>query len=118
MCALLHVKDLSQCVSLYIVKVERNLMEWCVENLLSESVRSLVVDGGPDEHAGNSGAGGVGDGGLGPDGSLEEGQEDVRDGLDGSEHEGVSASVGSGSKREGASLALWHVGGAKEVRCS
>ena len=118
MCALLHVKDLSQCVSLYIVKVERNLMEWGVENLLSESVRSLVVDGGPDEHGGNSGAGGVGDGGLGPDGSLEEGQEDVRDGLNGAEGEGVSASVDSGSKREGASLALWHVGGAKEVRCS
>ena len=89
--------------------------KWCVENLLSESVRRLVVDGGPDEHAGNSGAGGVGDGGLGPDGSLEEGQENVRDGLNGSENQGISASVDSGSKRKGTSLALWDVGGAEEV---
>ena len=93
-------------------------MEWCVENLLSESVRGLVVDGSPDVHAGNSRAGGIGDCGLGPDGSLEEGQEDIRDGLDGSEHQGVSASVDSGSKRKGTSLALWDVGGAEEVRCS
>ena len=74
-----------------------------------------MVDSGPDEHADNSRAGGIGDGGLGPDGSLEEGQEDVRDGLDGSENQGVSASVDSGSKREGASLALWDVGWAEEV---
>ena len=93
-------------------------MEWGVENLLSESVRSLVVDGGPDEHAGNSRAGGVGDGGLGPDGSLEEGQEDVRDGLDGSNGQWVSTNIDSSSKGKGTSLALWDVGGAKEVRCS
>ena len=76
-----------------------------------------MVDGSPDVHAGNSRAGGIGDCGLGPDGSLEEGQEDVRDGLDRSENQGVSASVNSGSKREGASLALWHVGRAKDLCC-
>ena len=76
-----------------------------------------MVDGGPDEHAGNSRAGGVGDGGLGPDGSLEEGQEDAWDGLDGPKYQGVSTSVDSGSKREGTSLTLWDIGGAKEVCC-
>ena len=74
-----------------------------------------MVDSGPDEHAGNGCAGGVGDGGLGPDGSLEEGQEDVRDGLNGSKNQRVSTTIDSGSKRKGASLTLWHVGGAEEV---
>ena len=72
-------------------------------------------ESGPD--ANNCSSSRVGDCGLDPDGSLEEGQEDAGDGLNGAEGEGVSASVDSGSKREGASLALWDVGGAEEVRC-
>ena len=70
-------------------------------------------DSGPD--ASNCVPGRVGDCCLDPDGSLEEGKEDVRDGLDGSDCQWVSASVHSGSKRKSASLALWHVGGAKDV---
>ena len=74
-----------------------------------------MVDGRPDVNASNSRPGGVGDCGLGPDGSLEEGKEDVRDGLDGSDCQWVSASVHSGSKRKSAGLALWHVGGTEYV---
>ena len=74
-----------------------------------------MVDSGPDVHAGNSCTGGVGHCGLGPDCALEEGEEDVRDGLDGSDCQGVSTAVDSGSKRKGTSLALWNIGGAKEV---
>ena len=48
---------------------------------------------------------------------LEEGQEDVGDGLDGSNGQGVSTTIDSSSKRKGASLALWDIGGAKEVCC-
>ena len=70
-------------------------------------------ESGPD--AGNCGSSRIGNCGLDPDGSLEEGQEDAGDGLDGAEHEGVSASVDSGSKGEGARLALWHIGGAKDI---
>ena len=70
-------------------------------------------DSGPD--ASNCVSGRVDDCRLDPDGSLEEGKEDVRDGLDGSDCQWVSASVHSGSKRKSAGLALWHVGGAKEV---
>ena len=46
---------------------------------------------------------------------LEEGQQDVGNGLDGSNGQGVSTTIDSGSKRKGASLTLWHVGGAEEV---
>ena len=70
-------------------------------------------ESGPD--AGNCVSSRIGDCGLHPDGSLEEGQEDAGDGLNGAEHEGVSASVDSGSKRESASLTLRHVGGAKDI---
>ena len=70
-------------------------------------------ESGPD--ANNCGSSRVGDCGLDPDGSLEEGQEDAGDGLNGAEGEGVSASVDSGSKGEGARLALWHIGGAKDI---
>ena len=53
--------------------------------------------------------------GLGPDGALQEGEEDVGDGLNGAEGEGVAASVHSGSKRESAGLALGDVSWAEEV---
>ena len=72
-------------------------------------------ESGPD--ASNCVSSRIGDCGLDPDGSPEEGQEDAWDGLDGAEGEWFSASVDSGSKREGASLALWHVGGAEDVCC-
>ena len=74
-----------------------------------------MINGGPDVNADDGRAGGVGDGGLGPDGALEEGEEDARDGLDGAEGEGVAASVHSGSKRESAGLALGDVSWAEEV---
>ena len=48
--------------------------------------------------------------GLGPDGALEEGQEDVRDGLDGSEDQGVAATVDSRVEGKGTGLALREVG--------
>ena len=70
-------------------------------------------ESGPD--ASNCGSSRIGDCGLNPDGSLEEGQEDAGDGLNGAEHQGVSASVDSGSKRESAILALRHVGGAEDI---
>ena len=76
-----------------------------------------MVNSGPDVHASNSCTSSVGHGGLGPDCALEEGEEDVRDGLDGSDCQGVSTTVDSGSKGEGASLTLWDIGGAKEVCC-
>ena len=76
-----------------------------------------MIDGGPDVNADNGRAGGVGDGGLGPDGALEEGEEDAWDGLDGAKNQGFSTSVDSRSKREGAGLALWDVGGAKDFCC-
>ena len=49
---------------------------------------------------------------------LEEGQEDVGDGLDGSNGQGVSTTIDSGSKGKGTGLALRDIGGAEEVRCS
>ena len=48
--------------------------------------------------------------GLGPDGALEEGQEDVRDGLDGAEDQGVAATVHSRVEGKGTGLALREVG--------
>ena len=48
---------------------------------------------------------------------LEEGQEDVGDGLDGSNGQGVSTTIDSGSKGKGTGLALRDIGGAEEVRC-
>ena len=48
--------------------------------------------------------------GLGPDGALEEGQEDVRDGLDGAEDQGVAATVDSRVEGKGTGLALREVG--------
>ena len=47
---------------------------------------------------------------LGPDCALEEGEEDVRDGLNGTEGEGVSTTVHSRVEGEGAGLALGEVG--------
>ena len=47
---------------------------------------------------------------------LEEGQEDVGNGLDGSNGQGVSTTIDSGSKGKGAGLALRDIGGAEEVR--
>ena len=55
--------------------------------------------------------------GLGPDGALEEGQEDVRDGLDWAEDQGVAATVDSRVEGKGTGLALRDIGGAEEVRC-
>ena len=46
---------------------------------------------------------------------LEEGQEDVGDGLDGSNGQGVSTTIDSGSKGKGAGLTLGDIGGAEEV---
>merc|ERR1711994_622696 len=48
--------------------------------------------------------------GLGPDGALEEGQQDVRDGLDGAEGQGVAATVHSRVEGKGTGLALREVG--------
>ena len=48
---------------------------------------------------------------------LEEGQQDVGDGLDGSNGQGVSTTIDSGSKGKGTGLALRDIGGAEEVRC-
>ena len=49
--------------------------------------------------------------------NLEEGQEDVGNGLDGSNGQGVSTTIHSSSKRKGTGLALRDIGGAEEVRC-
>ena len=76
-----------------------------------------MVDSKPDPDASNCVSSRVGHCGLYPDGSPEEGEEDVRDGLDGSDCQGFPTPVDSGSKRKGASLALWDIGGAKEVCC-
>ena len=48
---------------------------------------------------------------------LEEGQEDVGNGLDGSNGQGVSTTIDSSSKGKGAGLPLRDIGGAEEVRC-
>jgi len=48
--------------------------------------------------------------GFGPDGALEEGEEDVRNGLNGAEGEGVATTVHSRVEGEGAGLALREVG--------
>ena len=48
---------------------------------------------------------------------LEEGQQDVGNGLDGSNGQGVSTTIDSGSKGKGTGLALRDIGGAEEVRC-
>ena len=55
--------------------------------------------------------------GLGPDGALEEGQEDVRDGLDGAEDQGVAATIHSRVEGKGTGLALREVGWA-DASCS
>ena len=55
--------------------------------------------------------------GLSPDGALEEREEDVRDGLNGTEGEWIPATVHPGVEGEGAGLALRDIGGAEEVRC-
>ena len=81
----------------------------------NRSETSLVVDSGPDPDTGKSLASTVHHGGLGLDGSLEEGEQDLRDVLDGSEDGGVSSSVDSGHEGQGTGLALRHVGGAQEV---
>ena len=81
----------------------------------NRSETSLVVDSGPDPDTGKSLASSVHHGGLGLDGSLEEGEQDLRDVLDGSEDGGVSSSVDSGHEGQGTGLALGHVGGAQEV---
>ena len=49
--------------------------------------------------------------------NLEEGQEDVGNGLDGSNGQGVSTTIDSRSKGKGTGLALRDIGGAEEVRC-
>ena len=49
--------------------------------------------------------------------NLEEGQQDVGNGLDGSNGQGVSTTIDSRSKGKGAGLALRDIGGAEEVRC-
>ena len=74
-----------------------------------------MVNSKPDPDASNYVSSRISHCGLYPDGSPEEGEEDVRDGLDGSDCQGVSTTVDSGSKRKGTSLALWNIGGAKEV---
>ena len=48
--------------------------------------------------------------GLGPDGALQEGEEDVGDGLNGAEGEGVAATIHSRVEWEGAGLTLGEVG--------
>ena len=48
--------------------------------------------------------------GLGPDGALEEGEEDVRNGLNGAEGEGVATTVHSRVEGKGTGLALREVG--------
>ena len=50
---------------------------------------------------------------------LEEGQQDVGNGLDGSNGQGVSTTIDSGSKGKGAGLALRDICGAEDVgsRC-
>merc|ERR1711994_68056 len=48
--------------------------------------------------------------GLGPDGALEEGQQDVRDGLDGAKDQGVAATVDSRVEGKSTGLALREVG--------
>ena len=48
--------------------------------------------------------------GFGPDGALEEGEEDVRDGVNGAEGEGVATTVHSRVEGEGAGLAVREVG--------
>ena len=72
-----------------------------------------MVDGSPDPETGEGLASGIGDSGLGPDCALEEGGEDVRDSVDVSEDEGISAAVDSGAEGQGALLALGEVGGAQ-----
>ena len=47
---------------------------------------------------------------LGPDGALQEGEEDVRDGLNGAEDEGVAATIHARVEGEGAGLAVGEVG--------
>ena len=48
--------------------------------------------------------------GLSPDGALEEGEEDVRDGLNRAKGEWVTSTVHPGVKGEGTGLALREVG--------
>ena len=74
-----------------------------------------MVEGNPELDAGDEVAGSIHDRGLGLDCALEEGEEDVGDGLDGSSHDGVAAAVDAGAEGEGAGLALGDVGGAEEV---
>ena len=74
-----------------------------------------MVDSNPDPGAGNYLSRRVRHGALGPDGPLEKGQEDVRDGVDGADHKLVAAAVHAGPQGEAAGLAFGHVGGAEEV---
>ena len=74
-----------------------------------------MVDSNPDPGAGNYLSCRVRHGALGPDGPLEEGQEDVRYGVDGPDRKLVAAAVHAGSQGEAAGLAFGHVGRAEEV---
>ena len=57
-----------------------------------------MVDSNPDPGAGNYLSCRVRHGALGPDGPLEEGQEDVGDGVDGPDHKLVNVAVHTGLK--------------------
>ena len=74
-----------------------------------------MVDSNPYPRACNNFSSRVRHGALSPDGPLEEGQEDVRDGVDGPDRERDAAAVHTGPQWETAGLAFRHVGGAEEV---
>ena len=75
-----------------------------------------MVDSNSDPRTGNGLACRVRHGALSPDGPLEEGQEDVRDGVDGPDRQRVAAAVHSRPQGKAAGLAFRHIGGAEEVR--
>ena len=74
-----------------------------------------MVDNNSYPGTGNCLACRVRHGALGPDGPLEEGQENVRDGVDGPDSELVTAAIHSGPQGEATGLAFGHIGGAQEV---
>ena len=72
--------------------------------------RKLVIDCNSGVATGKERTIGEVEVGLGPDGALQEGEEDVGDGLNGAEGEGVAATIHSRVEWEGAGLTLGEVG--------
>ena len=72
--------------------------------------RKLVIDCNSGVATGKERTIGEVEVGLGPDGALQEGEEDVRDGLNRAKGEWVTSTVHPGVKGEGTGLALREVG--------